>query len=235
MSQHLAKQRSPFALLVMVVVAVGLLAPVSSAAPLVDDTLQTLTCTGLLQGGEESDGDELLHHLWYCHQEASVTTCTPDGEGCTTSASETNEDGSVDVEVTGVADPGGVMALAVGRTQQAEACGQPLYMPVNIRFESEGVGELIASHRIAKTRDQETPQNGVDNIGVCYQSPKPFVDAEGATTMSGLLPLCDATGQTPPCILSRHKNKADAILTMKLPSGDPTWKMVEDTIDERLG
>lgn len=223
-----------FILGLALVLAVGLSAP---AGAVVDDVLRTATCTGLLDGVADLAGDELetLADPTYCHAQSDTTFCAPSGTACSTQAEEQTADGSVAVEVTGVADPGGVMALAVGRTGQTHACGQPLYVQAAIRFESEGVRDLVATHRVSKSLDHATTQNGADNIGVCYQSPKPFTDRDGATVMSGLLPTCDAVGDAAPCILHRRKNRADAVVALRLPFGDPTWKMVEDFIDERTG
>ena len=210
---------------------------VAEPLPAVDDALSTVTCTGLLDSVDDSLSGELaaLVDTSYCHTQSDTATCAPEGTTCTTEVEEDADNGSVFVNVTGTADPGGFMTLSVGNTEQTEACGEPLYVNASIRFESQGVSNLVASHKITKSLDQDFPQNGVDNIGVCYQSPKAFTDADGNTTTYGLLPMCDAVANAAPCIIERHKNKADALVKMSLPPGDPVWKMVQDTIDERTG
>ena len=238
MSQRMDRRR--MSRLVVAIAAMSALSSFGSqaaASPVLDEALQAITCSGLLDGAGGAVEGELAALLdpSYCHSQSATTACAPQGTTCTTQAEDETPDGSVQVDVTGVADPSGFMTLAVGKTAQTHACGEPLYLPVSIRFESQGVSDLVASHRISKALDHQTEQNGAENIGVCYQSPKAFTDADGVTTTYGLLPTCDATAGVAPCILERHKNKADAILKMKLPPGDPVWKMVEDFVDEHTG
>jgi hypothetical protein len=223
--------------LAAIALCLGLAGTPAGALPVVDDVLEAATCSGLLDGLADTLDGELgaLIDPSACHQESDAVVCAPEGATCTTAVEEGTPDGTVSVKVTGVASPGGAMFLAVSRTAQTHACGKPLYVRSSIRFESEGVSDLVATHRISKPLDQATAQNGAENVGICYQSPKPFTDSTGAVTTYGLLPGCDATSGAPPCISHRKKNKADALVEMKLPSGDPTWKMVEDIVEERLG
>jgi hypothetical protein len=235
MSHSPSHQRTRFVLLVAALV-LGLFAAPGSATPVVDDALQAATCTGLLDGVADTVGDVTgLVDPSSCYQETAATTCAPAGTTCETTVEEENADGTVQVDVTGTANPGGFMALAISRTSQTQACGLPLYAPVSIQFESQGVSDLVATHRISKARDHEVTQNGADNVGVCYSSPKAFTDTNGNSTTTGLLPPCEEVGSAPPCIVHRLKNKADALVKMLLPEGDPVWKMVEETIDERTG
>lgn len=209
----------------------------AGAVPILDEALRTVTCTGLVDGLAD-DIQEVAEHLVdpsSCHTASSAAVCPTPGETCTTEVEQSDEVGTVAVNVTGVADPGGFMALTIGRTAASQACGQPLYVDATMRFESQGVRDLEASHRVTKSLDQVTPQNGAGNLGICYQAPKPFTDRDGNATLSGLLPDCDIEAPQPPCISKRHKNKADAIVKMLLPPGDPSWQMVLDTLDKATG
>ena len=236
MSHSLSHSRTRFLLMLVAVLVLGMFTSPGSAATPVDEALNALTCTGLLEGVADTVGGVTgLVDPSACYQESSATACAPAGTECSTTAAESNADGTVQIDVTGTANPGGFMALAVSRTSQTQACGQPLYVPVNIQFESQGVSDLVATHRISKARDHAETQNGAENIGVCYSSPKPFTDTDGNSTTTGLLPPCDEVGGVAPCIAHRLKNRADALVKMLLPEGDPVWKMVEETIDERTG
>lgn len=220
----------------ILILALSLASTLAAADSPVDELAATLTCSGTLDPVTDTIGDPAgLLDTSYCHDSSTVTTCEPDDETCTVEGQYQASSGTVDVSVTGTPEPGGFMFLALGRSERSRACDRDVYVDTSIRFESEGVGSLVATHRIAKAQDQETTQNGVENIGFCYSAPKPFTDRAGNTVLSGLLPDCAAVADVPPCVLQRKKNMADAIVTLLLPSGDPTWQMVEDTLDDYTG
>jgi hypothetical protein len=211
--------------------------PTSADATVIDDALEAVTCSELVASLGDATPAEVAELLAtsYCHDQSDSVVCVPAGEPCTVSGDSAVDDGTVSVRVDGVADPGGVMVLAVGRSDQQSACGLPMYVGITVRFESAGVRDLVASHDVTKSLDQATPQNGAGNLHVCYQSPKPFVDRDGQTTMVGILPDCEANGDVAPCVSQRNKHRADAQLAMDLPPGDPSWQMVVDTVDRYTG
>lgn len=208
------------------------LAATNAVSTPVDDLVRAVTCTDLLDPVTDTVGDPTgTLDASYCHSSSTVATCDPAAETCRVEDDYEASDGNVGVSVSGTPDPGGAMFLALGRSDRSQACGRDVYVDLSVRFESEGVNDLVATHRVAKTQDQLEAQNGVENLHICYSSPKPFVDRSGSLAVAGLLPDCATNGGQAPCVLHWKKNKADALLDIKLPPGDPTWQMVIDTVD----
>lgn len=222
--------------LILLALSLGSTLAASDATTPVDELARDVTCAELLDPVTDTIGDPTgMLDASYCHSGSTVAPCDPSAETCTVEDNYTASDGDVQVSVSGTPDPGGAMFLALGRSDRSQACGRDVYVDLSVRFESEGVADLVATHRIAKSQDQVETQNGVENIQFCYSSPKPFTDRAGATVLVGLLPDCGVNGAQAPCVLSRNKNKADAVLTVSLPPGDPTWQMVIDTVDRVTG
>ena len=216
-------------LLVLLALVVALAAPAASAqTPVVDDVLAAVTCSGLLDDvpvalGEVTGG---LVDPAYCHTSSSTVACSPPGSTCTAESSTTVEGSEIDVTATGVADPSGYMSLSVGTSDATTGCGVPAYVPATIRFDSNGVSDIVVTHRVPKALDHQTPENGAGNREVCYASPIPFQDQTGATVNQGLLPDCDPEAPVAPCVALRAKDSADLVLAIRVPSNDPVWKLV---------
>lgn len=94
---------------------------------------------------------------------------------------------------------------------------------------SAASGTKTDTVRIFKQYVNEQPENGVAHYGVCYQAGYEFATYPGTDlvegsdgTFTGWLPECVSQSPTPPCILSKNKNKAgDVVIVLLLPAGDP--------------
>lgn len=81
----------------------------------------------------------------------------------------------------------------------------------------------VVTITIDKSVVTATPNNGLANYQVCFESDTAFIDRFGDVTTKGLLPDCGKPAN-PPCISKKQKKGGAVVITLLLRPGDPSFR-----------
>jgi hypothetical protein len=220
-----------FAVLLALALAVSMLGSIAGADP-VEDVLCYVGVAEINDGlGVSCEIDEPVDAVVCApNQECSATVEDQDGEGNTL----------VKASLRGTSATGGAFVLAMNYDPDDASCGLPSYVPHAIRFDTPGfTGAKVLTIEVAKSLRHEQASNGVDQVEVCWQQPKPFEDQDGNLTVEGL--LADCADETPgtlagvpvledlvtsPCVARKSAKGAIHVFEVRIPEGlgDPgSW------------
>jgi len=149
---------------------------------------------------------------------ATVVTCQA-GQSC--DAVQTTSSGTVDV--TGTSLTQSTINLVLEEDSFA-ACGTGWGTPAQYSNLTESTFTSSTALTIADTVDNSSVAKAGE---VCYNDATPFVDAQGASVTTGLLPTCVLVSAKPPCIVSVKKAGPNAVTSFTAPVGDPKFHVVK--------